>query len=241
MNVTNILLIFVLYVTEYLKQHKAVLLDYRITTTDCAKVFHREKYDGNNNEVLVREKWRFIGQCLARICTKSCSWLDIVVRAAGVNECNYTYVAEEAIVYWLFVSKEEGWFSTFEQKYVLMDGDDMDEVDDSIGRTQHKRCGTHKTHQQFLKHWWQHKAVYKARRENREISKEWDAAWMKFAAEELEMKNNKKQKHKQKHVDVLPSYEDVLGIGETECIKIGSTGAVLEEDAELLCTQKEEV
>jgi hypothetical protein len=34
---------------------------------------------------------------------------------------------------------------------------------------------------------------------------------------------------------------DVLGIGETECIKNGLTGAVLEEDAELLCTQKEEV
>jgi hypothetical protein len=116
----------------------------------------------------------------------------------------------------------------------------MDEVDDSTGWTQQIRCGTHKM-QQFLKHWWQLKVVYTAWRQNREISNEWDVVWMKFAAEELEMKNNKKQKHKWKHVDVLPSYEDVLGIGETECIKNGLTGAVLEEDAELLCTQKEKV
>jgi hypothetical protein len=117
--------------------------------------------------------------------------------------CNYIFVAEEAIVYWLFVSEEEGWFSAFEQKwYVLvMGGDDTDEVDNSTGRTQHPRCGTHKT-QLLLKHWWQLKAVYKAWQENRVISKEWDAAWMKFAAGELEMKNNKKGKRKQKHVDV---------------------------------------
>jgi hypothetical protein len=226
-------------VEEYLKQHKEALSDYRITTTDCAKVFRREKYDGDNNEVL-REKWRFIGQCLVRICTKSCSWSNIVVRAAGANVCNYTYVAEEAIVYWLFVSEEEGWFSAFEKKCVLVNGNDMDEVDDSTGRTQRKRCGTHKT-QQFLKHWWQLKAVYAARRQNREISKDWDAAWMKFAAEELEMKNNKKHKRKRDHVNVLPKYEDVLGIGETEVIKNGSTGAVLEEETELLCVQREEV
>jgi hypothetical protein len=163
------------------------------------------------------------------------------VRAAGANVCSYTYVAEEAIVYWLIVSEEEGWFSAFEKKYVLMDhGGDMDEVDDSTGRKQRKKRGTHKT-QQFLKHWWQLKAVYAARRQNREISTDWDVAWMKFAVEELESKNNKKQKHKQKHVDVLPSYEDVLGIGGNECIKTGSLGAVLEEDAELLCIQREEV
>jgi hypothetical protein len=76
---------------------------------------------------------------------------------------------------------------------------------------------------------------------NREISKDWDAAWMKFAAEELEMKNNKKHKRKRDHVDVLPKYEDVLGIGETEGIKNGLTGAVLEEETELLCVQRDEV
>jgi hypothetical protein len=41
----------------------------------------------------------------------------------------------------------------------------------------------------------------------------------------------------------LPTFEDVLGIGEEECTEYESSGAVLEEDEDLLavCTQDAEV
>lgn len=57
------------------------------------------------------------------------------------------------------------------------------------------------------------------------------------------MKNKKKEGQKRKLNDVLPTFEDVLGIGEEECTEYESSGAVLEEDEDLLavCTQDAEV
>jgi hypothetical protein len=66
-----------------------------------------------------------------------------VVRAAGANVCNYTHVAEEAIIYWLLITEEEGWFSAFETKYLLLGGIDMGDGDDDTGPTKRKKCGTH--------------------------------------------------------------------------------------------------
>jgi hypothetical protein len=104
---------------------------------DCAHVFRKV------NEV-VREKWLLIGQCLSRVCSKRCTWSDIEVRASASNVCDYTMVAEEAIIYWLFVSKGKEWLHEFEAS----EGRKKPEEDTDTTSTQRKsvedtkRCPT---------------------------------------------------------------------------------------------------
>jgi hypothetical protein len=40
----------------------------------------------------------------------------VEVRAAAPNVCKFTTVAEEAIVYWIFVSEGEDWIKEFKAK-----------------------------------------------------------------------------------------------------------------------------
>jgi hypothetical protein len=86
--------------------------------------------------------------------------------------CDYTTGAEEAVVYWLFVSEGKEWLIEFKR----MNGHRNKNVnsDDTVttSTSQHKESGQHKT-MSFLKHWW---------------SEKWDEAWKLFACEELELK-----------------------------------------------------
>jgi hypothetical protein len=91
-----------------------------------------------------------------------------------------------------------------------------------------------------LKHWWQLKTLVKARRLNRDISEKWDEAWKLFAYEELELKKKTKKGVRKRSIrDVLPTFEDVLGVGESE----GDYTSWLEidEDLDLFVTQKSDV
>jgi hypothetical protein len=90
-----------------------------------------------------------------------------------------------------------------------------------------------------LKHWWQLKTLVKARRLNRDISEKWDEAWKLFACEELELKKNKKGVRKRSIRDVLPTFEDVLSVGESEGDY--TSGLEIDEDLDLFVTQKSDV
>jgi hypothetical protein len=104
--------------------------------------------------------------------------------------------------------------------------------------SQHKKSGQHKT-LRFLKHWWQLKTIVKARRQKRDISKIWDEAWKLFACEELELKKNKKRGRKRTIRDVLPTFEDVLGVGKSEGDY--TSGLEIDEDLDLFVTQTSDV
>jgi hypothetical protein len=103
------------------------------------------------------------------------------------NVCDYTTGAEEAIVYWLFVSKGKEWLMEFHSNKNV---DSNDTVTTST-RSQHKKSGYHKM-LSFLKHWWQLKTIVKARHQKHNISEKWDEAWKLFAYEELELKKIRK-------------------------------------------------
>lgn len=163
-----------------------------ITKHDCAMVFRAVPYDGADDTI--REKWKLVGQCLSRMCSKRCSWSKLEVRAAAANVCQFTTVAEEAIIYWIFVTEGNGWLN--EVQGVVLEND-SDEEDGTIGGTTNvstgrKKCGQHKT-VSHLEHWRQLFGLVKTRRENRGISESWDNAWMTFAEEDLENKKNKKK------------------------------------------------
>jgi hypothetical protein len=99
-------------------------------------------------------------------------------------------VAEEAIVYWLFVSEGEYWLIEFNCKNGGINNHDIDA--DTTSTAQRKKCGQHKM-LSFLKHWWQLKVVVKSRCQNRGISEKWDEAWQIFAGDELELKKKKRK------------------------------------------------
>jgi hypothetical protein len=218
------------YIVDYLKCHSQSVDQFAITMDDCAHVFRKVPYNGEENEV-VREKWRLVGQCLSRVCSKRCTWSDLEVRANAPNVCDYTTGAEEAIVLWLFVSEGEDWLLEFNKKNGGSHDGDHDAETTSTSRR--KKNGQHKT-LSYLKHWWQLKTLVKARRLNHDISEKWEEAWKLFACEELKAKKNKKGSRKRSIQDVLPTFEDVLGVGESE----GDYTSGLEiEDFALLCTQ----
>jgi hypothetical protein len=172
-------------VVDYLEHHSKSIDELAITMDDCAHVFRKVPYDGKNE--VVREKWRVIGQCLSRVCSKRCTWSDLEVRANAPNVCDYMTGAEEAVVYWLFVSEGKEWLIEFKR----MNGHRNKNVDSddtvATSTSQHKKSGQHKT-MSFLKHWWQLKTIVKAHRQKRDISEKWDEAWKLFACEELELK-----------------------------------------------------
>jgi hypothetical protein len=205
--------------------------EYAISTTDCALLFRAVPY--NDQDDTVREKWHLIGQCLSKICSKRCSWSNVEVRAAAANVCNFTTVAEEAIVYWLFVSEGEDWLKEFQRKETQKDSSVGEGEEFSNSGSQHKKCGTHKSIE-YLKHWYQLRELVQERRDNREISESWDDAWREFACEEIALKKNKKGTRKRSIKDVLPKFEDVLGVGKPQ--GRFSSGIVLDDDLQL-CTQ----
>jgi hypothetical protein len=212
-----------------LNRHKESVKEFVITTDDCAHLFRKVPYD--SADVAVQEKWRLIGQCLSKVCSKRCTWSDLEVRASAANVCEYTTPAEEAIVYWLFVSEGDAWLQEFEGE------NGKNKVSDDSGTantTQRKKCGKHKT-LCYLKHWWQLRSIVKSRRHSRDISGKWDEAWKVFACEELNLKNNTRVSRKRSIQDVLPKFEDVLGVGESEGDY--TSGLEIEEDLSLFCTQ----
>jgi hypothetical protein len=85
----------------------------------------------------------------------------------------------------------------------------------------------------YLKHCWQLRSAVEARRNNQEISQGWDEALKSFACEDLEYKKTKRVRRKRTIKDVLPSFEDVLGVGEQE----GTYGLSAEDDLQQFCTQ----
>jgi hypothetical protein len=87
-------------VVDYLECHSKSVDEFVITMEDCAHVFCKVPYDGNNK--VVQEKWQLIGQCLSRVCSKHCTWSDLEVWVNAPNMCDYATGAEEAIMYWLF-------------------------------------------------------------------------------------------------------------------------------------------
>lgn len=205
---------------------------FAISMEDCARVFRKIPYD--STDVEVQEKWRLIGQCLLRVCGKRCTWWKLEVRASEANVCTFTTVAEEAIVYWLFVTEGEDWVKEFQGDDRRDDNDDGDTME-SNSSAQRKKCGKHKT-LTYLKHWWQIKTFVEARRQKREISSGWDEAWRLFAEEEIELKRNRRVKRKRTSKDVLPTFEDVMNVGESEGTITSSV--VLEEDFQRICRQK---
>lgn len=226
----------------YLKEHEDRIDDYAITKDDCAFVFRTGPFDGA--DVVMREKWKLVGQCLARVCSKRCSWSKLEVRAASPSVCKMTQVAEEAIVYWLFVSEGNGWVHGFlgEEYNSDSESDDQKTFSEttSAGNTNgKKKNGQHKT-VKYLYHYRQLCGLITKHRENSVISEQWDNAWMTFASEELELKKNREGVKKRKLKDVLPKFKDVLGVGKTAADSYSSYGLVIDESI-LLCTQKEEV
>jgi hypothetical protein len=145
--------------------------------------------------------------------------------------CDYTSPAEEAIVYWLFVSEGEDWLHEFEG---IGSRNKVGEDADTTSTSQRKKCGKHKT-LCYLKHWWQLRSIVKTRRLNRDISGKWDEAWRVFACEELQLKNNKRLSRKRSIQDMLPTFEDVLGVGESEGDY--TSGLEINEDLTIFCTQ----
>jgi hypothetical protein len=143
-------------------------------------------------------------------------------------------VAEEAIVYWLFVSEGEYWLIEFNCKNGGVNNHEIDA--DTTSTAQRKKCGQHKM-LSLLKHWWQLKVVVKSRRQNRGISEKWDEAWKIFAGDELELKKVRKGVGRER--DVLPIFEDVLGIGDSEGDY--TSGLEIEEDFSLFITQTTDV
>jgi hypothetical protein len=224
----------VAYNIDYLESHKESVKEFAITKEDCTHVFRKVPYNKENQ--VLQEKWRLIGQCLSRVCSKKCTWSDVEVRASAPNVCDYTTVAEEAIVYWLFVSEGEYWLIEFNCKNGGVNNHDIDA--DTTSTAQRKKCGQHKT-LSFLKHWWQLKVVVKSRRQNRGISEKWDEAWQIFAGDELKIKKNKKGGRKRTIRDVLPTFEDVLGIGDSEGDY--TSGLEIEDDFGLFITQTTDV
>lgn len=217
-------------IVDYLESHKESVEEFAITMEDCAQLFRKVPYNGEDK--VVQEKWRLIGQCLSRVCSKRCTWSKVEVRANAPNVCDYTTVAEEAIVYWLFVSEGKDWLSEFNtSKDHSKDHDD----DDTTSTNQRKKSGQHKT-LSYLKHWWQLKSIVKSRRLNRGISEKWDEAWKHFACEELELKKNRKGGRKRSIRDVLPKFEDVLGVGDS-LEGIYTSELEIDENFALFCTQ----
>jgi hypothetical protein len=100
----------------------------------------------------------------------------------------------------------------------------------TTSKSQRKKSGQHKM-LSFLKHWWQLKTIVKAHHQKCNISKKWDEAWKLFVCEELELKKNKKGGWKRMIRYVLPTFEDVLGIGKSE----GDYTSGLEVDKDLTC------
>jgi hypothetical protein len=221
----------------YLKKHMDSVENFVITTCDCLMVFRTVQYDGADEALC--EKWKLVGQCLSRVCSKWCSWSKLEEQAAASNVCNFTTVAEEAIVYWIFVMEGEGWLK--EAKGVQgNDSDEEDGTNSGITNTSAcKKCGQHKT-VTHLDHWRQLFGLVKTKCENRSISESWDNAWMTFVAEELEYKKNKKMTRKRKVKEVLPKFEDVLGVGSA-AIECASVYELVISDATSLgfCTQRE--
>jgi hypothetical protein len=212
-----------------LAKHEEEIDRFAITKQDCALLFRKVPYDGG--DAVVREKWKLIGNCLAKVCTKRCSWSELEIRAMEANVCTYTTNAEEAIVYWLFVSEGNDWVQDFKKKN-SEDVLEEENATEASEKTQRKKCGKHKT-LAYLKHWWQLRSLVEARRNNREISQGWDEALKFFAGEELEYKKTKRVRRKRTIKDVLPSFEDVLGVGEKE----GTYGQAVEDDLQQFCTQ----
>lgn len=211
-------------------------MKFAVTKDDCVWLFRKVAYDSKDEAVA--EKWRLVGQCLSKICTKRCTWFNLDVRASAPNVCNLTTVAEEAIVYWLFVSEGEGWVKDFVKRESSAGSHDKEDASkDGTASSQRKRCGQHKS-MEYLKHWLQLKSIVKKRRANREISDSWDEALMLFAVEEKNVKKTNKEIRKATTKDVLPKFEDVLGVGEEEGGY--STDLEFEEDLPLF-TQLEEV
>jgi hypothetical protein len=215
-----------------LGKHEAELDKFAITVKDCALLFRKVPYDGG--DAVVREKWKLIGNCLAKVCTKRCSWSELEIRATEANVCTYTTNAEEAIVYWLFVSEGDDWVQDFKNKNneEVLEDESGNNATEASERSQRKKCGKHKT-LAYLKHWWQLRSLVEARRNNREISQGWDEALKSFACEDLENKKTKRVRCKRTIKDVLPSFEDVLGVGEQE----GTYGLSTEDDLQQFCTQ----
>jgi hypothetical protein len=184
-------------------------------------MFRTVPYNGANKKV-IREKWKLVGQRLSRVCSKRCIWLNVQVRAASPNVCKFTTIVKEAIIYWIFVSEgEDSWIQEFKgnkKNYLEPEGEeDNKTIDDANTSTSRKKYWQHKT-VTYLPHWWQCFELVKKKCENREILEAWDNAWMAFAIEELECKKEGKYTKKKKIKDVLPTFEDVLGVGDDTAI-----------------------
>lgn len=220
------------YIAECLKKHIKSVEEHSIKKIDCAHVFRVVPF--NDQDETLRELWRLIGQCLSRVCSKRCSWSNVEVRAAAPNVCNFTTVAEEVVVYWLFVSEGEDWVNEFQTKETQPhSGTGGEDGISSNSGSQRKKSGTHKSIE-YLKHWYQLRSLVEERRAKRGISESWDDAWRQFANEDIEMTKKKKGTRKRSIKDVLPTFEDVLGVGET--LSSYSSGIVLDDDLQL-CTQ----
>jgi hypothetical protein len=214
-----------------LAKHEAEIDKFAIMMQDCALLFHKVPYNGD--DTVVQDKWKLIGNCLSKVCTKRCSWSDLEIRAMEANVCTYTTNAEEAIVYWLFVLEGNDWVRDFKHKNnEEIFGESGNNATEASERSQRKKCGKHKT-LAYLKHWWQLRSLVEARCKNREISQGWDEALKSFACEDLENKKTKRVRRKRTIKDVLPSFEDVLGVGEQE----GTYGLATEDDLQQFCTQ----
>jgi hypothetical protein len=202
---------------DYLESHKESVDEFSITPMDdCAHVFHKVPYNSENK--VVREKWQLIGQCLSKVCSKCCTWSEIEVCASTPNVCDYyTTVAEEAIVYWLFVSEGKEWLHEFEAS----EGCKKPEEDTDTTSTQRKKCGRHKM-LSYLKHWWQLKTIVRLGR------------FLHVTREE-----KKRMSQKRSIQDVLPMFEDGLGIGESEVDY--TSGLNIVEDLALFVTQDSDV
>jgi hypothetical protein len=196
----------------YLTKYKESLDTYAITYDDCMDLFRAVLFDGGDE--VTREKWRLVGQCLSRVCSKRCNWSNLEVRAQEAKVCTFTTSAEEAIVLWLIVSEGEDWLKLVGDGENTGVSDGVETTGSESSANQKKKCGQHKTIA-FHNHWLHLRCVVKKRRENREISESWDEAWKMFAIEELEMKNSNKRKRKRQPKNVLPTLDDVLKLGES--------------------------
>lgn len=200
------------------------LKEYVITERDFGKVFRQTPY--SESDPVMEEKWRLIGDCMVRVCSKHCTWRKLSIRAEADDACKFVTPAEEAVVYWLFTSEGKDWVQGF-QDQIMQDG--VGGIGEQKGSK--KRKGIHKTREYRIHYAKLVDIVAESRKSCH--SREWDKALQGYALKELEAKEKNKQRRKQSLKSVIPTFDkenDVLGLSTSSAEVLSLTLVVDPED-----------
>jgi hypothetical protein len=197
--------------------------DYIICEKDFGKIFRQTSYSTCGK--VMQEKWKLIGDCMVRVCSKHSTWRKLSIRTEAEDVCKFVTTAEEAVVYWLFLSEGKDWVDGFQD--ILVDNSEKITGEDSKPK---KKKGMHKTREYRVHYAKLVSIVAESRRSCH--SSEWDKAIQGFAIEEMNQKERNKKKRKQDLRSVIPSFDkenDVLGLS-TSSAESMSLNLVIDPD-----------